>query len=792
MSFSNLNPNLGATSNAGSNVNSNVHKPRRGHRKRVSTLRLSTDTTSSLPEYLPAEAGWSNHQYQYHHHSKASSSLSFDAGLGLRRAAVEEEEDRPPDYPDSAEEADEDTDTDTTNVVYLPHPTHANPPLASPYLRPQTASPRRSKKFLPTHKRRNYSTAQTEPSDPYLDSLLERSVHALEMSNTLLQSSISTQSSLSTILASDSRADNFLEARAVGLSSRIRDTWGAKATWANDLEEISRDVEGLFMERSENASPTPSPGRRVAHSRHLAEEGGTSCSLPNTSPLSSIPRSLKGRRPSLDLRQSVDPVSATATPRLHYSQQSRSNLVSPPPRALTQYVASTQDSESIPLPSTIGVRSSDTFHHTSDWKPLSNLASASSSSTNLLLNHNQSLTSSLPPQLTDKPLEPTTPAYNMLSSFVYRPSQTNGSSGTATPSTSYTPSFRTRRRDSSNASNDSSRSRGTIRRRSSHSPATSHTSSDRKHRSLDRRSSVSSGMTPNRGVSPLPSTIRPMTPTIEIEEQSSSSSSDGPMAKLTVQSLRKILDDQPVTTAASSTSAVHKLRAPAFMPRSPAPLPEASTSTATASISRLFTKGKHSSSTRSASPPRQSAMKRPSAPSTAIHSPASSLSMSINLSASTSALPSTSGSAPAPLSHSPNGTTLTIPELVTKMLSKSGGYSPSSSGQSTPNSAKRISFAELPESYASTRPASSRFTKGNKGKKRSGSKGKGKDQGDVSPSNWWAGWLGPTSFGGTAPGVHGLGVSLDRHEERLEDRMTRNWIGKMNSGYGGGLDEWAV
>lgn len=37
------------------------------------------------------------------------------------------------------------------------------------------------------------------PSDPYLDALLERSVHAHEMSNTILQSSMSTRGSLSSL-----------------------------------------------------------------------------------------------------------------------------------------------------------------------------------------------------------------------------------------------------------------------------------------------------------------------------------------------------------------------------------------------------------------------------------------------------------------------------------------------------------------------------------------------------------------------------------------------------------------
>lgn len=56
-----------------------------------------------------------------------------------------------------------------------------------------------------------------------------------------------------------------------------------------------------------------------------------------------------------------------------------------------------------------------------------------------------------------------------------------------------------------------------------------------------------------------------------------------------------------------------------------------------------------------------------------------------------------------------------------------------------------------------------------------------------SSGSWWGGWLNP---GGS--GLHGLGASLARQEERTEDRMTRSWGGRLNAGFGGGLDEWAV
>ena len=68
--------------------------PRRTHRKRV---RYSTDTTTTLPEYHPTSTTEYHPQPQHH-------SDSFY--------------DKPPDYPDSAEEADEDTDSETARSFF--------------------------------------------------------------------------------------------------------------------------------------------------------------------------------------------------------------------------------------------------------------------------------------------------------------------------------------------------------------------------------------------------------------------------------------------------------------------------------------------------------------------------------------------------------------------------------------------------------------------------------------------------------------------------------------------------
>ncbi|TFK43916.1 hypothetical protein BDQ12DRAFT_695917 [Crucibulum laeve] len=673
--------------------------PRR-HRKRISALKLSSDTTSTLPEYISAAPGW-----QF---------------TGSRRQEPEENipSDRPPDYPDSAEEADKDTDSDSSQTLYVPqqHFSASTSALTSPR---SLASPRssRGKRPPPTHKRRHSVQPTANSTDLYLDSLLERSVHALEMSNTLLQSSISTQTSLSAILASDSPADHTLEARAQVLSSRIRGNWDGRDTWAEDLEEIGRRVEGLFGEDLE------------ARSRKISNES-ISCSLPaSTSPLQ---QRGNRRRPSLDLRQAR--ASESVMPRLHLSTQERAHLISPPPRALTQYVESTQDPESIFLPSTIGLRAPSSIHPSSssiisstnptttssnsDWRPLSDFASSSTTSLHAQLSL---------PSITDKPLEPSTPAYNMLSSFVRRGStSTGGSVERASPS------------------------RGGPRK----SPERNRSESGSTSTSRSSRS-----QTPKQTVSPRVQ-LRPMTPPAE----ESSSSSDGCVAKRTVVSLRKILDDQPTLKrgheATSPSPSTKRLRAPNFLPRTPPPAAEAGTSTATASISRLLTKGTHSSSTRPPSPPRQSAMKRPSPAGTAPSTPLTPLSPSHSQSSS-----------------------LSIPDLFSAGMARALGSNTPSSGRSTP---KRISFAQLPESYASSRPegSSAKFRE----RKEKKSKGKGKGKGRTGGSGkekqesggWFSGWLGP--------GPSGLNVSLAKHEERMEDRMSRSWGGRMGSG----LDEWAV
>ena len=637
---------------------------RRSHKKQISALRLSSDTTTTLPEYITV--GWGR---ETEFRSQGAHDLPFD---------------KPPDYPDSAEEADEDTDSESNSPsVYVPHLPPPKPPVLTP------GRHRRQPSHNYSHKRKRSvaSTSGNDPVDPFLDSLLARSVHALEMSNTLLQSSISTKSRLSAVLDSDSPEDSPLETSARGLSMRIHRN-NVHDSWVDNLEELRKGVEGLFADE-----PERHPGSsRGLNGRAHTGKNGISSSLPTTSPLSQGRRNK--RRPSLlDLREA----SKHRVPHLQLSSSDHSDFVSPAPRALTPHSASTADSNSIALPSThctLGLCASPSLH---------SLHGSPSS-----------------PKITDRPLEPTTLAYNMLSSFVYRsPSPASSVSS----SLSAIPSLLSSRRNSRNGSTSIER----ITKNSHHSPSRMvHKSSDCNRISSDSSTicRASRSQTPKQIISTLP---RSMTPPTE------ESSSEGVPAKRTIQSLRKILDEQPPPQPP-------RLRPPAFLPRTPAPVAESSTSTATASVSRLFTKSKHSSSTRPPSPPPHSAMKQ----------------------------------------STPNGHSRTPSNLSLAPPMKPASASAPSSGRSTP---KRISFAKLPESYAESRPSGSfsKFRDRDK-KRRAGRSGEDRlGREEASGSGWWMGWL----------VTHGPLSSL-RQEERMEDRLSRSWSGRMGGGFGPTMEDWAI
>jgi len=197
------------------------------------------------------------------------------------------------------------------------------------------------------------STKQSNGDDLYLDSLLARSVHALELSNALLQSTMSTKSSLTSVLHSEDILDRSLARQQRNITATLREGQLLQATWMGEMREVVEDVEDLF---DDGGSPY---SMRDEYWPHAATMTG---SLPSTS--SSPLSSLAPRRPSTRalLPEHSRTTSSSSGGALRRGERPRS----PPPRALTQYVSvahsrgttteTTANQDSIYLPSTTGLR----------------------------------------------------------------------------------------------------------------------------------------------------------------------------------------------------------------------------------------------------------------------------------------------------------------------------------------------------------------------------------------------------------------------------------------------------
>lgn len=656
------------------------------HRKRFSVTRLSTDSTATLPAYPRTETL---------------------------------PDDLPPDYPESANEADADTDHSTSDDTL--------PPLASP----------RTRRLHAHRRRHSASTAVSSPTDPYLDSLLARSVHALEMSNALLQSSISTHSSLSAVLAADTPVvESSLEARARNLSSRIGVNSDVHANWLDDLAVISEHL------TAESDSRPDALGLSLSHDDPISR------SLPvGPSPLQLRARRQHRNRSSTDLRQVSAETSGLDEPHLRLSNWSRSRLISPAPRCITQYVESNADRGTILLPSTLGLRSSSSAH----VPPVMSPSSPSRPSPSL-------------PHATLA--EPSTRAYTLLSSFVTRRPST--SSTTSHPS-SCSHSEHNATGSTDTATKSSRACNAAVSSRTRTTPFSSPTHARTRKRLSTPPLIPPSLVLPTRTLTPP--TENPSLSSLSSSSSSSNHSSDPhPNPVLSLQALRKILDDQPTAPPMSRAQSEGRApRRPTFLPRTPLPAPTLGTSTATASVSRLFTKPVHMHSGSPTREPRPSALK------------------------SGSRTPQSPISVDGFLAPGPGRST------------GAGGGSSGSSARSTP---KRISFAELPESYGSERGGGSgrgfekRSSARRRGKKRSSGKGgqgqgKGKSKADALEDasdgsdgsdddddiGWWARLL----LGSTHPP---RALSLGRTEDRIEARIARG-LGSRG-GFGGGIEDWAV
>ncbi|KAF9782215.1 hypothetical protein BJ322DRAFT_204065 [Thelephora terrestris] len=616
-------------------------------RRKSPSLKLSTD---SIPPQLPlyssppqTASGWSR----------------FDPFA-----------DNPPDYPESSE-----ADADESDQEVPVHKRRQASPQI--YVSPFQSSPRKTRRppfhspspSLTSHRTRHHARTSAfrhaaTNSDTYLDSLLARSVHALEISNTLLQSSIATNSSMSSVLSADSPGDEGLEESANGLSKRIMKSRDLQKDWIDDLEEIGNRVDSLFGEQTEMEGGSRQPCRgngRGSQVPVMPPSRDATSSVSQSLPISSgFPQTLVERRrghhsPSLTV---VTPT--TLEGRLDYSAHSRSHFVAPPPRALTVYIGSDDiDPGAIKLPPTLGIRSPPQPAHSHLFQSAASSASPSPvSSRRTSFSNGQGAGTHRSESSTPVAVR----AYDILSSFVSAqrgPDKVTRSQsfGANTSPTMPVNAWRTHASPTlseiSNVSTSPTKSRG----RSLTSLRTTQ---------IDSQSNTPGSMS------------KPLTPPIEELPCANSSSESDTQTNLAVTSLRKIfMDDQALaierekqlsaSRSLSNSTTGSRMRPP---PRLLAPptLPEASTSHATASVTRLLTKNKHSSSTRPTSPPRQSSLRSPSA-----------------------------RSPPLSPSPSPSPSLLNIPHL----FGGGSGGSNNGSGRSTPN---RVSFAALPESYANSKP----------------------------------------------------------------------------------------
>ena len=562
--------------------------------KRLSAVRLSTDTTSSLPAYSSPPSSRPTSQSQW---------PTKDNPPPL---------DKPPDYPQSAEEADKEDDF---------------VPLC------------RTRARRLRHRR---SESYSVPTSPSVDDLLERSVVALELSTNALLQSMDTQSKVSAI-AHDNVFERSLARQTQMLDVRVRGTKATHEGWMDDLDDVMERVNDLFDEAAESdraesdiaisrSLPTESSHipRRRHHHQHLSKSRSESAYLHMSTS-------------ELDLRDTM-----------------------PPPRPLTQYVsvesASGEASETTADPSSIYMPSTTGLHSAAQIRSLAEIDSCPHGLRKSVSSPGPNLYST-----------PPTSAYNMLSHFV---------SNHSPPSRAATPASQ-----SSHSVSDTTVNR-TVRRHSAGSFDSTFTfpSGLRRSRSTSRgRSSVSN----DSQTSSLPP-VRAMTPPMEELTPSSSSDSCSSDHKVhafrTMQSLRKILDQAPDPKGKRRAVRERSPR-PTFKPRTPPVAPSFGTSTATASVSRLFTRSSHHAHQ---AKPKQSSLKQPNS------------------------------------------------QSMTPTPETPGTLTPSSQLSSTPGTPRQVSFADLPEAHSGR--------KGRKGKDKGNEKGKkGKDRED---SGWWNGWF--TSANGSA------------------------------------------
>ncbi|KAG8949283.1 hypothetical protein FRC04_008885 [Tulasnella sp. 424] len=258
-----------------------------------------------------------------------------------------------------------------------------------------------------------------------LDQLLERSVMALEASNALLQSSLTTHSSLAAVLA-DSSFDRSMDVQIRYLARRM----GAEGSQENGLDKVLEEVVGLIsssgLEDAQLLAP-PSSVENAAANREIRsgaissmgyDNDGLTRSLPAEDHMEQMRMQQLASSPSSTKLRRNKPSAGSQQKRLRLSDGPRPR--SPPPRPFTQAISvespnrvgyeKNEGAETIVLPSTSGTRTAP--QEIPLYDPLPSATITISSGSNIYQ-----------PSSSSQPETPVTPsAYTMLSHIQSRSS----------------------------------------------------------------------------------------------------------------------------------------------------------------------------------------------------------------------------------------------------------------------------------------------------------------------------------------------------------------------------------
>lgn len=392
------------------------YRPVRRHKRFASSTDALGTTLGPLPEYdsppLPAQSpppqpiptiAW-----QHHHQPDAVSPPPTYPGLTNRLHTGKPVPARRNYLGDFGDEDDDEDEEEERDIVPSPIPTI------------------RARKVI--SRRRSVGGGSSSSTDDRLDSLLERSIAALEASNQLLQSSLSTHTSLAAVLA-DSASDRGMDVQIRYLAKRLGMQEDKDRPEGEGFDKVLEDVLGLLSE----GGGEEGEGDKGASASNagLLDAGYGAGAVSRSLPAEDHMVHLRSRSSSstTDAQAGAAAVTAASQRRLRLSAGERPR--SPPPRPFTQYVS---------IESPFGVASEATASERSIYMSSTSGTRTVPRATPLLPSASSSSTQSTPVKAPSSPSinslphhqsSPSTPksgtAYTMLSQIVSRSSSASRS-----------------------------------------------------------------------------------------------------------------------------------------------------------------------------------------------------------------------------------------------------------------------------------------------------------------------------------------------------------------------------